>query len=1056
MKKLIAVAVVCIAIAGVYAKTTAWIGGTGSLSNEAGWNNGLPAAGDTVVISNTTESAISVQNDLTDMAFASITTGGSDDLTLWGNPLTVTSSITIRSANTVVSNDVTSTRGSEGDFVVAYKTCHFYGTMTHTTANSKIATHKDGAGSLTFHGPVDCSGRKVTLYPKKNYPITFKNILKASSTTMTYSTGYNGAIYFDAPGNEIGTMTANYAPTYIRGENVLPSGVTLSFTPHESSGHFYLNGFNQTISRMTNGGPGTGESNCIYSSDPAVLTFKAKASGTTSANVRDVITIVYDAQGDYTQTFVNRKHRTSGDIIVKNGTVKMDGTNNFAYVPSVKLENGAKFDVATTNSAALASVATLVLGENARFSVVPTAVDLFGTTATRAFVRTSSRFVLPEGAVLRVGSLSVDGMPLAAGEYSQTADGTRQALAQVEGAGTLVVDSVPAGTYWTGANGTDWNDAGNWTDGVPAAGVAARIEKYGTVSVSLSSASPASAGGLFIENLGGETTLTVDSDLSISGGEMKIGQGATMTVSTNVTVVWDGTGVASGNSAEAVSIRDGGVVNVEGGTLHFTNTTGRVAIGGDSDASTGTLFIKSGVCDVYKKSGDGLSYLKGGLLKMTGGYFAFDHVPVMTGGEIDCSGTAQMEADFALHGNFFRTGTMRLTGSSKIFWRKQPEKSTTYCRFYFTPNNSGETTFVEVLDSADFDFGSGDYIYFGNGTAGGTSILRADTTGKISFGNSGCIGMDDGVAEFILSNGVAKANQYSFYLGSISSSSKENVSPSGTMRMYGGSFTIGNRTVTTHIDGFLLGDGQKCGSNYSTCHPTGLLELYNGTMSIGSWLTAGIGGGTGTIHQCGGTLKMTHASRPMVIGLKGGTGVYEMTGGSYTNMAGVYIGGCFTNILGVMVSTMRNALPGYGTLSVSGGTFSTAKDIYVGLDGHGAFNVGTGGVVTAANLHVTNSYDSVLGETVAGALSFTLGPSSVGRIDLSGALKVAPGATLSVDVSACTARKNFQLLNCASMERSFAPENVTVVTDRPSLWNVVQSGKGLTLACSTGTTIIIR
>ena len=201
---------------------------------------------------------------------------------------------------------------------------------------------------------------------------------------------------------------------------------------------------------------------------------------------------------------------------------------------------------------------------------------------------------------------------------------------------------------------------------------------------------------------------------------------------------------------------------------------------------------------------------------------------------------------------------------------------------------------------------------------------------------------------------------------------------------------------------------------------------------------------------------MTHASRPMVIGLKGGTGVYEMTGGSYTNRAGIYVGGCFTNILGVMVSTMRDALPGYGTLSVSGGTFSTAKDIYVGLDGHGAFNVGTGGVVTAANLHVTNSYDSVLGETVAGALSFTLGPSSVGRIDLSGALKVAPGATLSVDVSACTARKSFQLLNCASMERGFAPENVTVVTDRPSRWNVVQSGTGVRLVCATGTTLLIK
>jgi len=181
-----------------------------------------------------------------------------------------------------------------------------------------------------------------------------------------------------------------------------------------------------------------------------------------------------------------------------------------------------------------------------------------------------------------------------------------------------------------------------------------------------------------------------------------------------------------------------------------------------------------------------------------------------------------------------------------------------------------------------------------------------------------------------------------------------------------------------------------------------------------------------------------------------------MTGGTFSNKSGVYVGGCPTNIIGVCQTGIRDTLPGYGTFSMSGGTFSTTKDIYVGLDGHGAFNVGTGGVVSAVNMHVTNSYDSVLGETVAGALSFTLGPSSVGRIDLSGALNLAPDATLSVDVSACTARKSFQLLNCASMERPFAPENVTIVTDHPSLWGIAQSANGLRLTCASGTVMLFK
>ena len=1048
-------AVACFVVTSGNAKTTAWIGGAGSLSNEAGWNNGFPADGDTAIISNTTDSAISVQNDLEDMKCEYLTLSGSDNLTLWGNPITISGCVTVRAVNTVVSNDVTSTRG-DGTFVSAYKTCHFYGTMTHTTGNSELYTHKDGTGSVTFHGPVNCSGRKVTFYTKKSYPITFKNTLKASSTTGTWTTGYNGNIYFDAPGSEIDTMTANYSTYYIRGENFFPSNVVLSFTAHEGSGHFRLNGFNQTINRIANGGAGSGNANSIYSESPAVLTLKAKANSKTASRICDAITIVYDAQGDYVQTFANRKHLTTGNIIVKNGTFRMDGTNYFASVPEVTVADSAKFDVATTNSGALAAVTSLTLGSNSRFSVVPTAVDVFGTKATYALVRASSRFVLPAGATLRVDTLVVDGVPVAAGEYSQTADGTRLQLAQVEGEGTLVVDTTPAGTYWTGANGADWDDAGNWTAGVPAAGVEAHIEKIGAVAVSLSAASAVSAGGLFIENMDGTTTLNVDSDLSLAGGGFKVGRGATMTVGADATFVWDGSGVASDASVETVSIRDGGVLELEGGRLQFTNTTGRVALGGGSDASPGTLRISSGTCMVYRTSGDGFAYLKGSLLQMTGGRFMFNHEPIQTGGVIDCSGDAVMEPDFVKHGSFFKTISMRLAGSSKIIWTKKSNFSL-WCRFDFTPNNAGETTLVEVLDSASFDFEKGDYIYFGNkGTSGTTAILRADTSGRVTFGNSGGFGVDGGHGEFVLSNGVAKATKYSFYLGSASSSSITDVNPSGTMRMYGGSFTIGNRDIATHIDGFLIGDGQKSGSSYASCHPTGLLELHGGSMSISSWLVAGIGGGDGTIRQSGGTLDHKHTTRPMVIGLKGGTGLYEMTGGVCTNKSGVYVGGCTTNILKVNVTGIRNNLPGHGTLNISGGTFNSTKDVYVGFDGYGAFNVGTGGVVRAVNMHVTNSYDSVAGETVAGALSFTFGPEGVGRVDLSGALKVAPGATLTVDVSRFAGRKDVQLLNCASMERAFAPEDVTIVTDKPSLWNVVQSGTGLRLVCNNGSVILFR
>lgn len=95
MKKMITIAVVCIVAVSAHAKTTAWIGGSGALSTVSGWNNGLPVAGDTAIISNTTDSAISVQNDLEDMQCQYLTLSGSDNLTLWGNPITISGCVTM-------------------------------------------------------------------------------------------------------------------------------------------------------------------------------------------------------------------------------------------------------------------------------------------------------------------------------------------------------------------------------------------------------------------------------------------------------------------------------------------------------------------------------------------------------------------------------------------------------------------------------------------------------------------------------------------------------------------------------------------------------------------------------------------------------------------------------------------------------------------------------------------------------------------------------------------------------------------------------------------------
>ena len=84
----------------VHAKTTAWIGSGGDAlwSTAGNWNNGLPAAGDAVIVSNLTASAITVENDLGDIAFASLSLQGSAAVTLRGNAITLTGNVAVGAA----------------------------------------------------------------------------------------------------------------------------------------------------------------------------------------------------------------------------------------------------------------------------------------------------------------------------------------------------------------------------------------------------------------------------------------------------------------------------------------------------------------------------------------------------------------------------------------------------------------------------------------------------------------------------------------------------------------------------------------------------------------------------------------------------------------------------------------------------------------------------------------------------------------------------------------------------------------------------------------------
>ena len=152
------------------------------------------------------------------------------------------------------------------------------------------------------------------------------------------------------------------------------------------------------------------------------------------------------------------------------------------------------------------------------------------------------------------------------------------------------VSLVNAQTNWTGNVDSDWDDAGNWSAGIPDASDAVNIPDVtndpvinipGAVCGALTIES---AGKLTSNNNGGSYDLTANSINILSGGQLLITNGE----------------VTSGNFTHT------GVLSITGGTLdingHYTSsgnvvaniTSGTIEISGNWDGTSGSGFDPSG------------------------------------------------------------------------------------------------------------------------------------------------------------------------------------------------------------------------------------------------------------------------------------------------------------------------------------------------------------------------------------------------------------------------------------------------------------------------------
>lgn len=228
----------------------------------------------------------------------------------------------------------------------------------------------------------------------------------------------------------------------------------------------------------------------------------------------------------------------------------------------------------------------------------------------------------------------------------------------------------------------------------------------------------------------------------------------------------------------------------------------------------------------------------------------------------------------------------------------------------------------------------------------------------------------------------------------------------------------------SHRQGLILASMGK----YATASAWGELYISGGAITNSGQLILGAGfGGTGTVVQTGGIFRQRAApgftAYPTTIGFGGGYGYFTMEGGRFESVKNVYVGGQTTADLGYtpdpagIVFTNNS----FGLLRIDGGSFTvTNANLYLGRYGKGTLIIGTNGICSAKDIVLDTNTQSVV--------RFEFSPDGTGSLTASEKLTVNDGAQLEVDTTAYTGdAARIKLIDCATREGTFAPEDITVV-----------------------------
>lgn len=328
---------------------------------------------------------------------------------------------------------------------------------------------------VTFDCPVNAAGHTISFgvgcTPYWNQKVTAKRFA-CSGGYGSASRRKTGGHYFYAP-NEIGEIKVCYNTVYAKCEHAFDGAVFnwTDYTADSSAGRGGINlaadGAKVPYLTSAKKGSGSTSDNCsgLYGPVGSTVTITGAtdvASATAYCALRTAVTLVMDAPG-FTQELAGRTHNTTGDIIVRNGTLRTSGIAAFAGLSSVQVEGGT-FAYTSTVDTAFAGLTNLTVRSGATASFTSPQTALFPTDSTMDLcLETGANLVLPEGMTDIYAQYFYWGTKgKAVGDY------THEQVSGIPEGVTVHVAKAPAEVLtpigWTGGAGenTSVASAANW------------------------------------------------------------------------------------------------------------------------------------------------------------------------------------------------------------------------------------------------------------------------------------------------------------------------------------------------------------------------------------------------------------------------------------------------------------------------------------------------------------------------------------------------------------------------------------------------------------------